>query len=173
MNTSQPSSIERTPLWASPGLIVVALFSLLAIMIAIGVIATNRTTNPIETVTIADLRADPDRYDLRTVTIRGNATSVRQLPVLDQYALYTFYDDTGEMWVLSQRGVPPGGSMQMGTQVELTAVFHSRITLDEQIETLVEAQLGSLAASVIGSILPGVGVNAVFLEHESYEIVGE
>lgn len=173
MSTTETTASPRTPLWASPGLVVAILFSLLALMIAIGVVVTNRAGNPIENVTIADLRADPSGYDMRTITLIGQSEGVRQLPVLDQYALYTFRDETGEMWVLSQHGAPPDRSTPIGTQVELTAIFHSRITLDEQIRVLVEAQFGSLAGSLVGSMLPGIGVNAVFLEHERYEVVVE
>jgi hypothetical protein len=169
MSTTETTASERTPLWASPGLVVAILFSLLALMIAIGVVVTNRADDPIENVTIADLRANPDRYDSRTVTLTGTAEDVRQLPVLDQYALYTFRDETGSMWALSQKGVPPGD----GETVELTAVYHSRITLDEQLRKLIEAQFGSLAGSIVGGVLPGIGINAVFLEHESYSVTAE
>ncbi len=55
--------------------------------------------------------------------------------------------------------------------MQLTAVYHSQITLDEQIQTLVEQQFGSLAGSVVGRILPSLAVNAVFLEHTGYEVV--
>ena len=167
MSEQSPPAESRKPLWASPGLIVGVLFSLLILTIAIGVVVTNRGGTPVRTVTIADLRAQPERNDNQTVKLTGTAEDIRQLPVLDQYALYTFRDETGSMWVLSQRGAPP----RDGEQVQLTAVFNSRITLDEQIQALVEAQFGSLAGSIAGSILPGLAVNAVFLEHLEHEIL--
>jgi hypothetical protein len=166
MNMSGSQQSERTPLWASPGLIVAVLFSLLVLMIAIGVVVTNRGGSPLNSVTIAELRAHPDRYDGRTVILNGLVEDVRQLPVLDQYALYTFRDDSGSMWTLTQRGVPP----RDGETVQLTAVYHSRITLDEQIQSLIEAQFGSLAGSLAGSMLPGLAINAVFLEHMEYQL---
>lgn len=169
MSSAGSTTDQRTPLWASPGLIVGALFSVLVLLIAIGVIVTNRGGTPLTTITIAELRAQPDRYDNQTVILTGTAEDVRQLPVLDQYALYTFRDETGSMWTLSQRGAPP----RDGQQVQLTGVFNSRVTLDQQIQSLIENQFGSLAGSIAGSILPGLAVNAVFIEHLEYEVVGE
>jgi len=167
MSEQRAPSESRNPLWASPGLIVGVLFSLLILTIAIGVVLTNRGGTPLRTITIAELRAQPERNDSQTVILTGTAEDIRQLPVLDQYALYTFRDETGTMWVLSQRGAPP----RDGEQVHLTAVFNSRITLDEQIQALIEAQFGSLAGSIAGSILPGLAINAVFLEHLEYEVM--
>lgn len=156
---------ERTPLWASPGAVVALLFVLLAVVVAIGIVVTNRGgSSPAGHVTIADLRGDPDRYDNRIVTLTGTVEDVRQLPVLDQYALYTFRDETGSMWALTQKGVPP----RDGETVELVAVYHSRVKLDDQIKALVEEQIGSLAGSIVGGLLPGVALNVVFLEHESF-----
>ena len=167
MNSTESQLQQRSPLWASPGLIVGVLFSVLVLLIAIGVIVTNRGSTAAETLTIADLRAQPERYDSRTVILSGVAEDVRQLPVLDQYALYTFRDDTGSMWALSQHGAPP----RNGEDVRLTGVFHSRITLDEQVQMLVEEQFGSLAGSLAGSVLPDLGINAVFIEHLEYEVL--
>lgn len=167
MSTETSTAQPRSPLWASPGLIVGVLFALLILLIAIGVIVTNMGgSDGLQTVTIADLRGQPDEYDNQTVLLTGTAEDVRQLPVLDQYALYTFRDDTGLMWALSQRGAPP----RDGERVHLTAVFHSELTLDEQIRLLVEEQFGSLAGSIAGSILPDLGVSAVFLEHQSFDL---
>ena len=167
MSANDTVANERTPLWASPGTVVAVLFGLLVLLIAIGIVVTNRGGSPVGSVTVADLRAQPDQYDGQTVVLTGTVDDVRQLPVLDQYALYTFRDETGSMWALTQKGVPP----RDGEMVELTAVYHSRVTLDEQIQTLVEEQFGSLAGSIAGGILPGFAVNAVFLEHEEYEVV--
>lgn len=166
MSVNEAAASERAPLWASPGAIVAALFGLLVLLIAIGIVVTNRGGSPAQDVTIADLRAQPDRYDGRTVVLTGTVADVRQLPVLDQYALYTFRDETGSMWSLTQRGVPP----RDGEMVQLTAVYHSRVTLDEQIQMLVEERFGSLVGSVAGGLLPGLSVNAVFLEHLEYEM---
>jgi hypothetical protein len=169
MSSTGSISEQRTPLWASPGLIVGALFSLLVLLIAIGVVVTNRGGTPISTITIAELRASPERYDNQTVILTGTAEDVRQLPILDQYALYTFRDETGSMWTLSQRGSPP----RDGEEVRLTGVFNSRITLDQQIQSLIENQFGSLAGQLAGSILPGLAINAVFIEHLEYELVAD
>lgn len=169
MSSASTQQEHRTPLWASPGLIVGVLFTVLVLLIAIGVVVTNRGGTPVGTVTIAELRAQPERYDNQTVILTGTAENVRQLPILDQYALYTFRDETGSMWALSQHGAPP----REGETFRLTTVFHSRITLDQHVRTLIEAQFGSLAGSVAGSVLPNLGVNAVFLEHLEYVVAGE
>ena len=149
--------------WALAG------FGLLALVVAIGIVVTNRGSSPVGNVTIADLRSDPDHYDNRSVILTGTVDDVRQLPMLDQYALYTFRDDTGSMWALTQKGIPP----RDGESVELTAVYHSRVKLDDQIKAIVEQQIGSLAGSIVGGLLPGVALNVVFLEHESYTMVEE
>lgn len=169
MSSTDTQDSNRTPLWASPGLIVGVLFSLLVLLVAIGVVLTNRGGTPVQEITIADLRAQPERYDSQTVVLTGVAEDVRQIPVLDQYALYTFRDDSGSMWSLSQHGAPPGD----GETFRLTGVFHSRVTLDEQVQTLIEEQFGSLAGSIAGSVLPDLGINAVFIEHLEYETLAE
>ena len=169
MNVNETVANKRTPLWASPGTVVAVLFGLLVVLIAIGIVVTNRGGSPVTSVRIADLRAQTDRYDGQTVVLTGSVDDVRQLPVLDQYALYTFRDETGSMWALTQKGVPP----RDGEMVELTAVYHSRVTLDEQIQTLVEEQFGSLAGSIAGGILPSLAINAVFLEHHSFMLAEE
>ncbi len=167
MSANETTIHERTPLWASPGTVVAGLFGLLVLLIAIGIVVTNRGGGPVTSVTIADLRAQPDRYDGQTVVLTGIVDDVRQLPVLDQYALYTFRDETGSMWALTQHGVPP----RDGEAVQLTAVYHSRVKLDEQIRTVIAEQFGSLAGSIAGGIMPGFVINAVFLEHEEYRVV--
>lgn len=167
MNEMDLTNEDRTPLWASPGLVVAVIFSVLIVLIAIGVLVTNRGSDPAGEVTVAELRAQPLNFDGQTIILTGTAEEIRQLPVLDQYALYTFRDDSGSMWTLSQHGAPPDD----GGTIRLTAVYHSRITLDEEIERIVEAQFGSLAATVVSSILPSVAVNAVFLEHLEYQPV--
>ncbi len=101
MNANQTVADERAPLWASPGMVVAGLFGLLVVLIAVGIVVTNRGGAPTQDVTIADLRAQPDRYDGQTVVLTGTVDDVRQLPVLDQYALYTFRDETGSMWSLT------------------------------------------------------------------------
>lgn len=164
MNETGMTTEERTPLWASPGLIVGVIFSVLILLIAIGVLVTNRGETPVGEITIAELRAQPQRFDGQTVILTGTPEQIRQLPVLDQYALYTFRDDSGSMWALSQHGAPPDD----GNSIRLTAVYHSRVTLDEEITRIVEAQFGSLAGTVISSILPSFAINAVFLEHLEY-----
>ncbi len=165
MDETGMTTEDRTPLWASPGLVVGVIFSVLIILIAIGVLITNRGEEPAGEMTVAELRAQPQQHDGRTVILTGTAEQIRQLPVLDQYALYTFRDDSGSMWALSQHGAPPDD----GSIIQLTAVYHSRVTLDEEIKRIVEAQFGSLAGTVISSILPSFALNAVFLEHLEYE----
>lgn len=169
MNANETVATERGPLWASPGTVVAILFGLLVLLVAVGIVVTNRGGRSAGSVTIADLRAQPDRYDGQTVVVTGRVDDVRQLPVLDQYALYTFRDETGSMWALTQKGVPP----RDGEIVALTAIYHSRVKLDEQIRMLVEEQFGSLAGSIAGEILPSLAINAVFLEHHGFMLADE
>jgi hypothetical protein len=72
------------------------------------------------------------------------------------------------MLTLTRNGAPPDGNAE---QVELQAVYHSKVTLDDELEDIVEDQLGPLAGSLVSLLLPGVPLDVVFLEHEKYEFV--
>lgn len=154
-------------------LIVVFAFGLLAIVIAAGVIINRSGEGGPQAVTIAELRADPDGYDGKRVELLGSVERRYTLPVLDEYGLYEFRDETGTMWVLTDKGVPPEG----GEQVRLTATFNGAVKLDEQVERLVKEQfgdtIGSLAGSVLKNVLPGIPLNVFYLNHERYEVGDE
>ena len=148
------------------GLVVLFLGVLLVGAIVVGVLTTrDGSDDAAARVTVADLRADPDRYDNHSVTLQGRVEDVRQLPYLDQYAVYTFRDDTGSMLALTRKGVPPDDQRD---DVVIDARYHSRVTLDDELKAIVEDQLGPLAGRVVGFLLPGVPLNVVFLEHERY-----
>lgn len=169
----QPQSHEqrRFALRFSAGLVVVFLLIALAAAVAVGILLSRDTTaDPEEQVTtIADLRADPEGWDAREVTLHGSFDDVRELPLLDQYALYTFTDETGSIRVLSRNGAPQS---TLGN-IELVGVFHSSVQLDEAIKLIVEQQVGGLAGSVISSVIPDIPLDVVFLEHESYRALDE
>jgi len=151
-----------------PGLIVLVLGVLLLGAIIVGVIASRDSDGEaISLVTVAELRADPERYDNITVALRGRVDEIRQIPYLDQYAIYTFRDDSGSMLALTRNGVPPE---DMRDDVRLDAIYHSRVTLDDELRSIVEDQLGPLAGQVVDLLLPGIPLNVVFLEHERYEL---
>ena len=157
---------DRGPLPFGPGVVVAFLAALLVIVIGIGIWLNNRESTIIsEAVTIADLRADPSRYDNTIVSIDGRVESVRQLPILDQYALYTLRDDTGSMTVLSQHGAPPGGDVT----VRLVATYHASVTLDDELRSIVKDRLGSIPGELV-RLIPGFPLNVVFLEQERYEL---
>lgn len=169
LSTSAFQSVEdesrsRVP----PGAVVLVLAVLFIAVVILGIWLNNRSS--IETdqvVTIAQLRADPDGWDSRVVTLSGWAEDVRQLPFLDQYAIYTFRDDTGTMLTLSQKGVPPSGIPE---PVHVRAVFHSRITLEGELKRIAEDQLGPLGAAIVGLLVPGIPINVIYLEHQQYSL---
>lgn len=154
------------PLPVGPGVVVALLAVLLVVVIAIGIWLNGRDSTPTNaTVTIADLRADPTRYDNTIVTINGRVEGVRSLPILDQYALYTLRDDTGSMNVLTQHGAPPGGDVS----VRLTGTYHASVTLDDELRSIVKDRLGSIPGELV-RLIPGIPLNVVFLEQERYEL---
>lgn len=151
-----------------PVIIVVLLGLLLLGVIVTGVIVSRESESSLDDiVTVAQLRADPDQYDNHEVRLSGQIESVRQLPYLDQYAIYTFRDDTGSMLALTRKGIPPD---ELRDDVRLMAVYHSRVTLDDELKSIVEDQLGPIAGQIVSLLLPGVPLNVVFLEHEAYEL---
>jgi hypothetical protein len=155
---------ERRRFRVAPGAIVALLGLVLVGLIAVGVMA-NRSSEPgVEAVTIADLRADPEGWDNRRVTLAGTVEGVRELPLLNQYAIYTFRDDTGTMLALTSNGAPPDD----GVQVELEAVFHSKVRLDDELKEIVSDQLGPLAGAAASTLVPGIPLNVVYLGHDSY-----
>ena len=162
-----PTESDRRRFRVSPAALVLISFVLLVVVIAIGVAVSARSGDDVpDTLTIAQLQADPDRYDDRTVVLVGRAEDVRALPYISQYALYTFRDETGTIRVLSQKGTPPDD----GQGVKLTGVYHARATLDKELRRLVEEEFGPLAGSIVELLLPGVSLNVVFMEHEKYAI---
>ena len=91
--------------------------------------------------TINQVLADPSRYRNREVRLSGS--------VVDSYSLanrgaYRIDDDTGQLWVVSDRGTPRKGA---------------RVTVNGTIREGVN--LGSLGDQVH---LPGVGMGLVLME---------
>jgi hypothetical protein len=167
MDTSSAPYETAPRRWTRPSAGVVALAALVLLLIAVAVgVYTSRQRGQAASggsVTIAQLLADPDRYDEQNVTLSGAAEDVRELPYLSQYALYTFRDATGTLQILSQRGTPPAG-----TPVQLTGSYHAKIGLDEALKRIVEERFGSLAGMVVGAVVPDVGLHVVFMEHLRY-----
>lgn len=154
------------PLPVGPGVVVAFLAVLLIVVVAIGIWLNGREATPTNaTVTIADLRADPTRFDNAIVTIVGRVEGVRSLPILEQYALYTFRDDTGSMSVLTQRGAPPSGDVA----VRLVATYHASVTLGDELRSIVTDRLGSIPGELV-RLIPDFPLNVVFLEQERYEL---
>jgi hypothetical protein len=163
-----PVEEERRRFRIHPGLIVGVLGVLLLAMIAIGVFVNRKSEPGVRATTIAELRADPEGWDNRRVTLTGTAESVRELPVLSQYAIYTFRDETGSMLALTRNGAPPDD----GQQLQVEAVFHSKVRLDDELKEIVSDQLGPLAGSVVSTLVPGVPLDVVYLGHDSFELLG-
>ena len=154
-----------------PGLVVAVLAVLFVGAVVIGVLSSREAGPSIAQMTVAELRADPDRWDGETVDLVGSVEGIRELPVLSQYALYTFRDGTGTIQVLSQKGAPPSSAGQ--AEMRVRGVFRSRVELDEALKRLLEDQLGPLgplAGSAVAALVPGIPLNVVYLEHESYEV---
>jgi hypothetical protein len=151
-----------------PGIIALVLGLLLIGLIVIGVVVNADSEPGVTSVTIAELRADPDGWDNRHVILTGSAESVRELPILSQYAIYTFRDETGTMLVLTQKGAPPDSN---DAPITLEAVYHSKVTLDDELKQIVSDQFGPLAGAAVGTLLPGIPLNVVYLEHERYDVV--
>jgi hypothetical protein len=92
-------------------------------------------------MTINQVLADPSRYNNRQVRLSGS--------VVDSYSLanrgaYRIADDTGQLWVVSDRGTPRKGA---------------RVTVHGTIRE--GFNLGSLGNQIN---LPGVGVGLVLME---------
>lgn len=149
-----------------PGIVVLVLALLLVGAIIAGVLLSNRSGDAISRVTVAELRADPDRWDNQTVDLVGQVEGVRELPLLTQYALYTFRDETGSILALTQKGAPPSSATG---DVRVRAVYHSKVQLDTALKRIIEEQLGPLAGSAVSALVPGIPLNVVYLEHVSYE----
>ena len=158
---------RRAAFWLSPLFFVIVAFGVLAALLTVGVLVYNRSSSdePVSAVTISTLRSDPQTFDGDTVVLSGTAEDVRTVPYLDQYGLYTLRDDSGSLLVLSRHGAPPSDE-----PLQVTGVFHGAVKLDEYLTDLLEGQLGPLAGSVIESLIPGIPLNVIFLEHEKYEL---
>ena len=159
---------RETPWWRSPGLILIIAALLLVALITAGILINNRNADsgPLRGVTVSDLRSDPERYNGAELEMVGTAERVRTLPILDQYGLYSFEDETGSIWVLSNRGAPPAGQ-----PVRITGSFNGALRLDDYLSTLVEDQLGPFAGVAVDALMPGIPLNVVFLQHEKYELL--
>ncbi len=159
---------DQPPFWKQPLFLFVGVIAILAIVVTAGIILSQRGKNgdTTDNVAIQDLKADQDFYDGQTVVLIGEVGTVYQLPVLDQYAIYSFDDGTGDMWVLSDKGVPPEDE-----EIELTAVFNAAITLDKQLERIIEDQFGSIVGAVVENIVPEIPLNVVYLRHEKYRLL--
>ncbi|HEX5164473.1 MAG TPA: hypothetical protein VFV93_03685 [Thermomicrobiales bacterium] len=163
-----PVEDERRGFRIHPGTIVAVLGVLLIGLIAIGIFVNRESEPGVEATTIAELRADPTGWDNRRVTLTGTAESVRELPILSQYAIYTFRDETGSMLALTRNGAPPSD----GQRLQVEAVFHSKVRLDDELKEIVSDQLGPLAGSVVSTLVPGVPLDVVYLGHDSYDVLG-
>lgn len=150
----------------SPGLLVLGAFGVLLALVVVGVAITNRGDDVLRDVTIAELRADQDRYDGRMVELQGEVVRAYSLPVLDQYGLYEFDDGSDSIFVLTDRGAPPE-DMQ---GIRLTGRYNSAIKLDQQIRRLVEEEFGSAAGFVVERLLPGIPLNVVYVRHDRYQL---
>jgi hypothetical protein len=158
------------PFWRSPGFVVAGAFLFLVLLIVAGILITrDGGAETLDSVSIQELRGDPDAFDGRTVELIGVVEERYTIPVLDQYGLYEFNDGSGSMYVLSDSGVPPGDDQP----VRLTAVFNGAAHLDDHIRRLVEDQFGSAAGFVVDQVLPGLPLNVVYLTHERYEPIDE
>jgi hypothetical protein len=60
-----------------------------------------------ERKSINDIKSDPSRYSNQEIVIAGNV--VRSVSVLGK-GVYAINDGTGELWVVSQTGVPRDGA---------------------------------------------------------------
>lgn len=161
-----PAEEERRRFPIAPGVVVLLIGLVLVGLIVVGVLANANSEPGVEAVTIAELRADPDGWDNRRVTLLGTAENVRELPLLNQYALYTFRDETGTIFALTRNGAPPDAE-----RIKVEAVFHSKVRLDDELNDIVSDQLGPLAGSAVGALLPGIPLDVVYLGHDSYEVV--
>jgi hypothetical protein len=170
MNTRWVDASEleprRSPFWLSPLFFVIVAFGVLLALLVVGVLIYNRDSgDPLREVSIADLRADPERYDGDKLELSGTAEDVRTIPYLDQYGIYTLRDDSGSLLVLSRHGAPPTGE-----PVTVTGTYHGALKLDAYLKSLIDDQLGPLAGTVVEGLLPGIPLNVVFIEHEKYEL---
>lgn len=155
---------------------VIALGALLLLLVAVGVAVAlelrgGGSGDAAEFVTIAELRADPGGFDNRSVQLRVWVEDVRSVPLLSQYAVYNVRDATGSMRVLTSNGAPPSGDIDdpADAPVELQALFHSRITLNDELKRIIADQLGALAGAAAGVLLPGIPLDVIFLQHEHFE----
>ena len=115
-------------------------------IVALAILAVSTLVSACASRTINQVLADPSRYSNRQVQLSG--------AVVDSYSLaergvYRIDDDTGQLWVVSDRGTPRKGA---------------RVTVKG---TLREGfNLGSLGDQIK---LPGVGAGLVLMEssHEA------
>lgn len=63
-------------------------------------------TPPVPELTIADILADPARFEERTVELSGEVTDAMGI---FSVGLYSLKDDTGEIRVMTSKGLPATG----------------------------------------------------------------
>ena len=77
------------------------------------------------------------------------------------------YLATGTMLALTRNGAPPDD----GEQVQVEAVFHSKVRLDDELKEIVSDQLGPLAGAAVSTLVPGIPLDVVYLGHDSYVVM--
>jgi hypothetical protein len=110
-------------------------------IVALAILAVSTLVSACASRTISQVLADPSRYRNREVKLSG--------AVVDSYSLanrgaYRIDDNTGQLWVVSDRGTP-----RKGVRVTVKGTIREGFNL------------GSLGEQIH---LPGVGVGLVLLE---------
>ncbi len=72
-------------------------------------------------VKIADIKAHPNRYENKTVTVRGKVTSVTKMPFMTE-GFFTLDDGSGEITVTTSGALPAEGQERTVTGKVQTAL---------------------------------------------------
>jgi DNA/RNA endonuclease YhcR with UshA esterase domain len=84
---------------------------------------------------ISDIKAHPDKYENKSVTVHGKVTSVTKLPFMEE-GFYTLSDGTGEITVVTRGSLPSEGADKTVTgTVESTVTIMGRsfgVTIEEK-----------------------------------------
>ncbi|MGA9750427.1 MAG: hypothetical protein WBS54_01425 [Acidobacteriota bacterium] len=72
-------------------------------------------------VKIADIKAHPDRFENKTVTVRGKVTSVTKMPFMTE-GFFTLDDGSGEITVTTSGALPAEGQERTVTGKVQTAL---------------------------------------------------
>lgn len=101
------------------------------VAVALGTMACPKST------TVAELQADPGRYEGKDVALRGRVTN--SFGVLGQGA-YELDDGTGKIWVVTDRGVPAknaevrtAGRLQSGAVVSGRSIGMALFEKDRKV----------------------------------------